>query len=94
MYSDDGDELFEGNSEIVTFVTQKKSPQKMCVLQTKDDFDVKEELDAMCQWAIENDYDEQSFWMEFDERGYVAYDFEDEDRIEWAERNLKDYGLR
>lgn len=63
------------------------------VLQTREDFDVAEELEAWCEYAAENNIDEQDFWTEFAERGFVPADFNDLERENWAADNLRNYGL-
>lgn len=98
IYADDGSSgMFSDNNEFLTLLTQKGNSE-MCVLQTREDFDVSAELYTWCEWASENNYDEQSFWIEFAERGYVPADFSsanwvNEEKEEWAHRNLGHYGL-
>lgn len=91
--ADDGSMgMFSDNNEYLTLVT-KKGNTEMCVLQTRDDFETAEELDAWCEWASENNVDEQDFWIEFAERGYVPADFYDEEKEAWADKNLRHYGI-
>ena len=96
--ADDGSNgMFSDNNEFLTLVVAKDI-DSMCVLQTRDDFDTVEELEAWCEWATENNMDEQDFWTEFYERGYVPADFSskgyvNEERELWADRNLRHYGF-
>ena len=96
--ADDGSMgMFSDNNEYLTLVTEKGNAE-MCILQTRKDFETAEELDAWCKFASENNMDEQDFWIEFSERGYVPADFSpygmvDEEREEWADKNLRNYGL-
>ena len=90
--ADDGDHgMFEGNSEFLTLVYTPKRDK--CVLQTKNDFDLENELEAMLEFASENDIDEQDFWTTFSETGYKYTDFEDEEEQNWAKEQLENYGL-
>lgn len=98
IYADDGSNgMFSDNNEFLTFVTSGVD-ENMCVLQTREDFDTSDELEAWCEYANENNMDEQDFWIEFSERGYVPADFSphgmvDEEREAWADKNLRNYGL-
>ena len=91
IYADDSsyDMFGDDASEFVCLVTSDTAPG-MAVLQSKRDIDIKEETSSMCEIAAEFDWDEQDFWTEVHERGYKPEDFYDS---EWAEENLKHYGL-
>lgn len=68
IYADDGDcSMFSNNSEFVALVSYKN----MCIIQTKKDFDVNEEITS---WYKEN---EDNFWNDFYESGYDYDDFKD-----------------
>lgn len=91
--ADDGSYgMFSDNNEFLSLVYAYGSDD-MCVLQTRDDFETDKELEAWCKYAFEHDVDEQDFWSEFAERGYVPEDFHDEERARWARENLENYGL-
>lgn len=92
--ADDGSKgMFSDNSEFVTLIYTKENENKICVLQTKHDFDLQEELQSMLEFASENDINECDFWTTFCETGYKYTDFEDEERREWAKEQLENYGL-
>lgn len=91
IYADDGERMFVGNSEFLTAPRNKE--KNMLVLQTRDDFDVAEELNAWLQYAEKHNVDEQDFWMEFYEHGYAPEDFGTPDKIAWAKEQMKNYGL-
>lgn len=76
----------------VTFVPPTRYDGK-CILQTKNDFDVVEELNARLEWASENDIDELDFWMDFVEDGYEPEDFGDKQQEIHARRYLREHGL-
>ena len=96
VYKDDGDVgMFSNNNEFLT------APHhgNMLVLQTRNDFDVADELDAWLDYEASQFYtggetmNEQDFWAEFCERGYIPEDFGIPERIAWAKEQLKNYGL-
>ena len=94
IYADDGTNgTFDDNNEFLTLVTNGN----MCVFQTREDIDTVEELKAWCKRASEENWQEVDFWMEFAERGYVPADFStngvDEEKEQWADENLRNYGL-
>lgn len=91
VYADDGStSLFSDNNEFLI------APHKgtMLVLQTRNDFDVADELDAWLKHEANTfNSNEQDFWIEFCERGYVPEDFGIPHRIAWAREQLENYGL-
>ena len=90
IYADDGSNgLFSDNNE---FITMEKN-NNMCVLQTRKDIDVASELEMWCKYAFDDNCDEQDFWTEFTEMGFVPADFESDSSERMAELRLKDYGL-
>ena len=93
VYADDGSKgMFSDNSEfLILAYTENKND--MCVLQTRNDFNTNEELEAMCNYFAEENYEEQDFWIDFYETGYHWWDFDDEERREWAKEQLENYGL-
>ena len=87
---DDGD-----LSEIVcaiSFVPPTQYDGK-CILQTKNDFDVVEELNARLEWASENDIDEETFYWDFVEDGYVPEDFNDKEQENHTRKYLVEHWL-
>ena len=93
--ADDGSKgMFSDNSEFVTLIYTKENKNNICVLQTKNDFDLQKELQSMLNNAIDDYlFDEQGFWIDFNDMGYKYTDFEDEERQEWAKEQLENYGL-
>ena len=92
--ADDGSKgMFSDNSEFVTLIYTKENKNNICVLQTKNDFDVDYEVEAMLDFASENNIEESDFWITFTEAGYKYTDFDDEERQEWAKEQLENYGL-
>ena len=91
VYADDGSiGMFSDNSEFLI------APYKgnMLVLQTRGDFDVADELDAWLKHEADTyNTNEQDFWIEFSERGYIPEDFGIPDKIAWAREQMKNYGL-
>ena len=91
IYADDGSHgMFSDNNEYLTLLTQKGNSE-MCILQTRNDFETPEELNAWYNWVIIGDRNELDFWTEFIERGYEPEDFGDEDRIKMAYEKLKKF---
>lgn len=87
VYADNGSKgMFTDNTEFVCAPYYKD----MLVLQTSEDFDVAEELRARCEYASENEIDEQDFWDDIDECGYKPEDFPS-DMLEWATVNYNHY---
>ena len=83
IYADDGDYgMFNNNSEFVLAVPY----DNMCVLQTKNDFDVNDEVTSHYNAAKKNGLDENTFWNEFYELGY---DYDDFDDFEMREKALE-----
>lgn len=92
VYADDGTELFGAdNSEFLTVVYNTR--KMMCVMETAHSFDVDEEVKAMLEYASENDFDEQDFWIDFCERGYLPEMLVDDERKAFIIQQLKEYGL-
>ena len=91
VYADDGSYgMFSDNNEFLT----TPHHNNMLVLQTRNDFDVADELAAWLDHvANECDTSEQDFWIEFYERGYVPEDFGIPDKISWARKQMENYGL-
>lgn len=98
VYADDGNGLFSNNSEFVCLVYTLRSlyfpndPMK-CVLQTKNDIDVNEEVTSWCKYASENDMDELDFWIDFHEAGFNPDDFDDPIQREVAKKYMSEHGL-
>lgn len=64
------------------------------VLQTRDDFDVSNELEATLEHYAKEDMDECDAMMELMEMGFTLDDFRyDDNRYEWAKRVANEYGL-
>ena len=57
IYLDDGYEFFKGNSEVVVVARGVTENAKKVVLQTKNDFDVSEELEARFDYYSMCEYD-------------------------------------
>ena len=73
IYADDGDcGMFSNNSEFIALVPYKN----MCVIQTKKDFDVNEEITSWYNEVTSGNIEEDAFWNEFYESGYDYDDFE------------------
>lgn len=64
-----------------------------CILKTKNDFDVADELEARLEYASENNIDEEDFYWDFVEDGYVPEDFGDEELANHAREYLEEHGL-
>ena len=93
IYADDASEgTFTNNSEFL-IIYSIVGNDKMCVLQTRNDFETDIELDAWCEAAFKNNVDEQDFWTEFYEMGYVPADFYNAEKEVWAYKNLRHYGI-
>lgn len=89
IYADDGGMgMFTNNSEFVLAVPHSD----MCVLQTKNDFDVNNEITAWYNVAKNNGVDANAFWKEFYEIGYDYDDFIDpkmqEEALKFRKVNL------
>lgn len=99
VYADNGFTILKGEEFLcgfgITNGRNSKDPdyEERFVLQTKRDFNVVEELEAMCEYVMENDIDEQDFWTVFVERGFKPEDFADAEREAWAKEQLENYGL-
>lgn len=93
VYADNGGKGMFSGSEFLCGFGATHDGECRFILQTEEDFNVAEELEAWCEYAGENDIDEQDFWTEFVEHGYKPEDFDDADRTQWAYENLKNYGL-
>lgn len=91
IYADDSSYSLFGN-DASEFCCIAASPQfpKMCILQSKSDIDVGEELYGMAEYAEEENWEEQDFFIEAYERGFKPEDFDDP---EWAEKQYENYGL-
>lgn len=83
--------LFSDNSEFLSLCAAVGN-DKMCVLQTRHDFDTVNELYSWLENASESNQDEQDFWTEVYERGYTPADFGSE-KEDWAREQMKHYGL-
>ena len=64
-----------------------------CILKTKNDFDVADELEARLEYAWENSVDEETFYWDFIEDGYVPEDFGDEDLAKHTREYCEEHGL-
>lgn len=97
VYADDGSVgMFSDNSEFVTVVLTAHGANGMCVLQTKRDFDVNEEVTSMRDHLVKKDTDDiykEDFWHLFSELGYSYDDFKNPADREDAKKNLIKYGL-
>ena len=92
VYADDASDgrMFGNNNEFLIVPYYNN----MLVLQTRNDFEVAEGLDAWLNHVAEEySTSDQDFWMEFYERGYVPEDFCTPDKIVWAKEQLEKYGL-
>lgn len=96
VYADNGSVgMFSDNSEFVTVLTAY-GVNDMCVLQTKRDFDVNEEVTSMRDHFVKKDTDDihkQDFWYLFHELGYSYDDFKNPADQDEAKKNLIKYGL-
>ena len=64
-----------------------KEPLPVVVLQTRDDFDVPEELEASLEYFQKENYGEADALSELFEMGYTLDDFKyDKTRHEWAKQ--------
>lgn len=92
IYLDDGTSVFEGNTEIVALASYVEPYDKKIIVQTKSDFDVREELNARLEYYSENDYDELDAFMEMAADGYTPDDF-DYDHYYYAKNFYEEHGL-
>lgn len=95
IYLDDGYTFTEGNSEVIniSYVANSRTGD-MAILQTKNDIDVAEELEARFEYYSENDWDELDAVMDMLEDGYVLDDFRyDDDRYLWMKEFCENHGL-
>lgn len=89
IYADDGARgMFTNNNEFVLAIPHGD----MCVLQTKNDFDVNDEITAWYDTAKNNGIDANAFWKSFYELGYDYDDFVDpkmqEEALKFRKENL------
>lgn len=89
IYADDGEKgMFTNNSEFILAIPHGD----MCVLQTKNDFDVNNEITAWYDTAKNNGIDANAFWKSFYELGYDYDDFVDpkmqEEALKFRKENL------
>ena len=90
--ADDGSNgFFSDNSEFLSLCTLIGN-EKMCVLQTRHDFDTVNELNAWLESASKNNENEPDFWMEVSERGFIPADFGPENE-DWAREQMENYGM-
>lgn len=94
IYLDDGTSMFEGNSEVILVGAYAPPYDKMVLLQTRNDVDVSQELEARANWYSEHwdEVGEVDYWLELSEDGFTPDDF-DEDEREHAILNFENYGL-
>jgi len=76
-------------SEFVCLFTTVGSPS-VCVLQSKADIDVEDELSCMAEVAKEFFWGDEEFYMEALERGFIPEDFPDP---EIARKQMEEHGL-
>ena len=89
IYLDDGKGgTYENNSEIVDTLYCEYFPKKL-ILQTRDDFEYWNEIEATLDYYREEGYDELDAFLELGERGYTLEDFRETDRYEWAKEFTK-----
>lgn len=94
IYLDDGYSFFEGNSEVVIVCHGAGQYENKVVLQTKNDFDVANELEERLKYYSDNDWDELDAMMDMLEDGYTIEDFKyDDDRYMWAREFAENHGL-
>ena len=94
IYLDDGDRMFEGNSEVIFAVQGALQYRDKVILQTKNDFDVEEELEARLDYYSSNDWDELDAVMDLLDDGFVIDDFKyNDDRYLWIKEFAEDHGL-
>ena len=83
IYADDGDYgMFSSNSEFVALVYDETL--EMCVLQTKEDFDINNEIKSWYEQVKKQTIDEKNFWKDFYEKGYLYEDLTDPEMKEKA----------
>lgn len=94
IHADNGISFFDGEEFLCGFVVCKNISDerfvsdKRFILQTRKDLNVKEELEGLCDYAVENNIDDYDFWNEVSERGFKPSDFDD---LEWATINYNMY---
>ena len=66
---------------------------KVVELQTRSDFDVQEELSARIKWASETMEDEDSFYWDIYQEGFVPDDFIGTDYYEAVKEYMEEHGL-
>ena len=72
----------------------EKEARPVVILQTRDDFDVPNELEAQMKHFSEENWDEADALSELFGYGFTLDDFKyDETRYEWAKRIAEKYGL-
>ena len=91
VYADDSPSgsFSDGASEFVFLITDP-CREKACILQTKKDMDVIEELRGLSEAAFEQDWSDQDFFTVTYDVGFTPDDFEDP---AWAKENYERYGL-
>ena len=94
IYLDDGRSFFEGNSEVVCLVRGEWGYKDKVILQTKNDIDLEEELDARLDYYRENDWDEYDSLLNLSDMGYTLEDFKyDNDIYNWVKEMSKDHSF-
>lgn len=92
IYLDDGTSFFEGNSEVICLTRGDYGYKNKVILQTKNDIDVGEELDARLDFYRESDWEEYDAFLDLGEFGYTLDDFRyDDDVYGWAKNYSKDH---
>ena len=89
IYLDDGEGLFEGNSEVVCVFRGVVVYPKKVILQIKDNIDVGAEIEGTLDYYREEGYDELDAFLELGERGYTLEDFRETDHYEMAKEFTK-----
>ncbi len=69
-------------------------PKPVVICQTRDDFDVSNELEAQIERFQKENWDETDALMELMEYGFTVEDFRyDQGRYEWATKIAREHGL-
>lgn len=72
---------------------EQNNGMKFVCLQSKDDVDIEEYIDARFQEATENDEDELDVFMELYQDGFRIADFKNTKHYEYARDFMMDHGL-
>lgn len=84
----------ESPEEFVSCFVCDNGRKTFFTFETRDDFDVETELEAMFDHFVDNDIDELDGAMLLVDMGYTAEDFDyNKDRRLWFETFTKEHGL-